>query len=76
MVRYSIDELTEDMVLGESIFLPTGELLLASGFKIKERYKERLKELGYSSILVEIEGTEVAKPETIVSEEVQRKMYV
>jgi len=76
VVRYSIDELTEDMVLGESIFLPTGELLLASGFKIKERYKDRLKELGYSSILVEVEGTEEAKPETIVSEEVQRKMYV
>lgn len=75
MVRYSIDELTEDMILGESIFLPTGELLLAAGFKIKDRYKDRLRELGYKSVLVEVEGTEEAHPEAVVSEEIQRKMY-
>lgn len=62
------------MVLGESIFLPTGELLLAAGYKIKERYRDRLKQLGYRAVLVEVEGTEGVMPETTISEAAQRDM--
>ncbi|MDO5576499.1 MAG: HD domain-containing phosphohydrolase [Fibrobacter sp.] len=74
MVRYNLDEIKEDMVLGESVFLPTGELLLAAGYKIKERYIERLKQLGFRNVLIEVEGTEGVIPETTVSEETQRDM--
>ncbi|KMQ52647.1 histidine kinase [Chitinispirillum alkaliphilum] len=74
MVRYNIDELNEDMVLGESIFLPSGELLLAAGYRIKERYRNRLKQLGYNNILIEVEGTEDVTPETTVSDKSQREM--
>lgn len=74
MVRYSIDQVQDDMVLGESIILPSGELLLAAGYRIKERYRERLKQLGYRNILIEVEGTEEVNPETVVSDETQREM--
>jgi HD-GYP domain-containing protein (c-di-GMP phosphodiesterase class II) len=62
------------MVLGESIFLPTGELLLAAGYRIKERYRERLKQLGYRAVLVDVAGTEGVIPETTISETAQRDM--
>jgi HD-GYP domain-containing protein (c-di-GMP phosphodiesterase class II) len=62
------------MVLGESIFLPSGELLLAAGYRIKERYRERLKQLGYQNILVEMEGTESVIPDSTVSEAASREM--
>ncbi len=74
MVRYSIDEVTEKMVLGESLFLPSGELLLAAGYHLKERYRKRLKELGFYSVLVSVDGTESVIPETIISQHVQREM--
>src|SRR5665647_2605145 len=74
LVRYSLDDIREDMVLGESIFLPSGELLLAAGYRIKERYRDRLKQLGYHAVLVEVEGTEGVMPETTVSDTSQREM--
>lgn len=74
MVRYSIDDINESMVLGESIFLPSGELLLAAGYRVKEKYRDRLKQLGYKNICVEVEGTEEVVPSGIVSDSVQREM--
>jgi HD-GYP domain-containing protein (c-di-GMP phosphodiesterase class II) len=74
MVRYDIDDVTEDMILGESLFLPSGELLLAAGYRIKDRYRKRLKDLGYFSVLISVEGTETVIPETIISAHVQREM--
>jgi HD-GYP domain-containing protein (c-di-GMP phosphodiesterase class II) len=74
LVRYNLDDLHEDMILGESIFLPSGELLLAAGYRIKERYRDRLKQLGYQAVLVEVEGTEGVIPETTVSDASQREM--
>ena len=74
MVRYNLEDITDDMVLGESLFLSSGELLLAAGYKLKERYRRRLVELGFGSVLVEIEGTESVIPETIISTHVQREM--
>ncbi len=75
MVRYNIEDVQEEMILGESIFLPTGELLLAAGYHIKERYRERLKQLGYRNILIEMEGTESVVPESTVSDTTQREMH-
>jgi HD-GYP domain-containing protein (c-di-GMP phosphodiesterase class II) len=74
MVRYNLDDITDDMILGESLFLPTGELLLAAGYRLRERYRRRLLELGFTSVLVEVEGTESVIPETIISTHVQREM--
>jgi len=74
MVRYGIDDVTDDMVLGESLFLPSGELLLAAGYRLKDRYRKRLKELGFLSVLINVEGTESVIPETIISTHVQREM--
>jgi HD-GYP domain-containing protein (c-di-GMP phosphodiesterase class II) len=76
MVRYSIDVTTEEMVLGESLFLPSGELLLAAGYRLKDRYRKRLKELGFNSVLINVKGTESVIPETIISTHLQREMAV
>ncbi|MFP4162413.1 MAG: HD-GYP domain-containing protein [Chitinispirillaceae bacterium] len=74
MVRYNIEDLNDEMVLGESIFLPSGELLLAAGFRIKERYRSRLKQLGYTNVLIDAVGTESVKPQSVVSKEAQQQM--
>lgn len=67
MVRYNLDEVNDDMVLGESIVLPSGKLLLGAGYRISKRYRERLRELGYQSLLIDEPGTEDVHPETLVS---------
>jgi len=74
MVRFNIDDVTEDMVLGESIVLPSGELLLGAGYNLKSGYLKRLREFGFTSIMVQVEGTEDVVPETTVSEQAQREM--
>jgi len=76
MVRYPIDNVTDDMVLAESIFLPTGELLLAAGFHLSERFRTRLKQLGIMEVGILVEGTEEVIPERIISEHVQREMAI
>ncbi|MBD3322789.1 MAG: HD domain-containing protein [Chitinivibrionales bacterium] len=76
MVRYKIDDVSDDMILGESIFTSSGELLLAAGYHVTGRYRQRLKSLGFSSVMIEVEGTEGVIPETIISEHVQREMAV
>jgi HD-GYP domain-containing protein (c-di-GMP phosphodiesterase class II) len=68
MVRYHINDVNEEMVLGESIILPSGKLLLAAGQRLQQQYCHKLKELGYSNVLIRIEGTEGVVPETTVSE--------
>ena len=74
VVRYTIDQVREDMVLGESIVLPSGELLLAAGYRVKARYRERLKQLGFRNVLIDVEGTESVTPNDVVSEAAQREM--
>ncbi len=74
MVRYAIDDITDDMVLGESIFLPSGELLLAAGFRLTERYRNRLRQMGFSTVGIQVEGTEDVHPEEIISDHVQREV--
>ncbi len=74
MVIYNIDDVTDDMVLGKSIFLPTGELLLAAGYHLTERFRTRLKQMGFSSVHIQVEGTDDIIPETIITEHVQREI--
>lgn len=74
MVRYSLEDVTDDMVLGESIFLQSGELLLAAGYHLTERFRTRLGQLGFHSVMINIPGTDDVVPETIISEHVQREL--
>ena len=74
MVRYRLEDVTDDMVLGESIFLQSGELLLAAGYHLTERFRIRLSQLGFHSVMINIPGTDEVVPETIISEHVQREL--
>lgn len=76
MVQYNIDDVTDDMILGRSLFLPSGELLLAAGYHLTERYRFRLKQLGFPSVYIQVEGTDDVIPETIITEHVQREVSV
>ena len=76
MVSYNIDDVTDDMVLGRSIFLPTGELLLAAGYHLAERFRTRLKQMGFNTVYIQVEGTDEIIPENIISEHVQRELTV
>jgi HD-GYP domain-containing protein (c-di-GMP phosphodiesterase class II) len=74
MVRYNIDEVTDQMILGESVFSPSGELLVAAGYHLSERYRLRLKQLGFQFVYISVEGTEGINPETVIASHVQREM--
>jgi HD-GYP domain-containing protein (c-di-GMP phosphodiesterase class II) len=68
MVRYSIDDITDDMLLGESLVTHSGKVLLHAGYRVTEKYKKRLKDLGYRTLLIDIPGTEEVRPgESVVS---------
>ena len=74
MVIYNIENVTDTMVLGESVFSPNGDLLVAAGYQLKERYRLRLKQLGFTSVYIEQNGTEDILPETVINSHVQREM--
>jgi HD-GYP domain-containing protein (c-di-GMP phosphodiesterase class II) len=76
MIQYNLDDVTDDMILGKSLFLPNGELLLAAGYHITEQYRSRLKQLGFSSVYIQVDGTEDVIPETIISEHLQREISI
>ncbi len=66
MVRYSIDEVSDDMILGENIFTPSGELLLAAGYRLSEPFRKRLKQLGFQFVYIQIMGTDDVVPESVI----------
>lgn len=76
MVRYSLDDVHDDMVLGESLFSPNGDLLLSAGYRVTLQYRTRLKELSFQTILIDVEGTEGIIPELLISEHLQREMTI
>lgn len=76
MIQYSIKDVKEGMILGKSIFLPNGELLLAAGYEIKQNNIDRLIEMEHQSIYIEERGTEEVIPELIVSEHLVRELEV
>jgi HD-GYP domain-containing protein (c-di-GMP phosphodiesterase class II) len=49
-------------------------MLLAAGYRVKKQYLERLRQLGYVTVMIEQEGTEGIVPETTVKAETQREM--
>lgn len=46
MIQYNIQDIKEGMILGKSIFLPSGELMLAAGYEIKKINIDRLTSMG------------------------------
>ena len=71
MRQCSIDQLTEEMVLGKSIYAKDGTLLLGAGFRLKDAYIRRLSLSGYSFIYIMEEGTEDVIPEDIISDQIR-----
>jgi HD-GYP domain-containing protein (c-di-GMP phosphodiesterase class II) len=62
------------MVLGESLFLRSQELLLSAGFRLKQEQIISLKKRGFSSVLINVEGTEDVIPETVISTHLHQEM--
>lgn len=59
------------MVLGKSIYLSNGKLLLGAGFRFTGKIKSRLSEMGYSHVYIMEEGTDDVVPEDIISDEIK-----
>ncbi len=76
MVRYSIADIKEGMILGKSLYSHKGELLLAAGHRIKHSYVKRLQHLGYQFIYIHEPGTEQVYPEEILSEHTLHELEV
>lgn len=69
MLQLGIESVKPGMVLGKSIYSATGDLLLAAGFRLEEKYLSRLKLLGYSGLYIQEEGTENIIPEALINEQ-------
>lgn len=52
MRRLNLSEVTENMILGKTIYSEDGRVLLKAGTKLKSRYIQRLNDLGVSAIFV------------------------
>ena len=69
MLQVSIEEVQAGMALGKSIYNASGDLLLAAGFRLQEKYIHRLKILGYAALWIQEEGTENVIPEALINEQ-------
>ena len=67
MVRYNIEDVEEGMVVAESIFDSGQKLLVAAGIKLKRNHLLILMKKGIKSIMIQVEGTEIVKSESILS---------
>ncbi|OGS37571.1 MAG: hypothetical protein A2293_00180 [Elusimicrobia bacterium RIFOXYB2_FULL_49_7] len=69
MLKISLEECKNGMVLGKSLYNASGDLLLAAGYRLQDKYLQRLKILGYSNIWIQEEGTENIIPEELINEQ-------
>lgn len=69
MYKVAIENCKPNMVLGKSLYNASGDLLLAAGYRLQDKYLQRLKILGYSAIWVQEEGTENIIPEELINEQ-------
>lgn len=53
-----IDALKSGMILGETIFDSSGNTLLSDGIILRQAYIEKIKDLGYLSVQIQVEATE------------------
>lgn len=73
MIQYSLDDVTENMVLGQSIYGQNGKLILAAGFRMDRKVIDLLKRKDYRSVYIEEPGTETIIPEDIINAQVRRE---
>lgn len=64
-------EIDEGMVLGKSIYMMNGRLLLGAGYRINSEVKAKLIEKGYTHIYIFEEGTEDVVPEDVISDQLR-----
>lgn len=69
----SLSDIEDGMVLGKSIYMMSGRLLLGAGFRINAEIRDKLAEMGYSHIYITEEGTEDVIPEDIISDELRNQ---
>ena len=74
MVLYSIEDITEGMIIGPSIYIKDKKLLIAAGFRLKRAHIDLLRKRGYTGIQINVEGTEDVIPESIISQHVQDEL--
>lgn len=66
-----LSEVEDEMVLGKSIYMMNGQLLLGAGFRITPEIREKLIGMGYSHIYISDEETKDVIPEDVISEELR-----
>ena len=59
------------MVLGKSIFLTSGRLLLGAGYRVNDTIIKKLVGRGYSHVYIMEKGTEDILPEDVISDEIR-----
>jgi HD-GYP domain-containing protein (c-di-GMP phosphodiesterase class II) len=64
------------MVLGKSIYLMSGRLLLGAGYRITTEVKNKLLEKGFTHIYIYEEGTEEVIPEDVISDQLRFQAQV
>lgn len=67
------NDLPPDAVLGRSIYLPNGKLLLGAGYRISNPVRNQLLVKGYTHIYIQEEGTEQVIPEDVISDELRHE---
>ncbi len=74
MVIYSIDSVQEGMIVADSLFDRQGNLLVAGGFRIYQSHIALLRQRGFASIPIAVEGTEGIIPENIISKQTELEL--
>ncbi|MDG5815742.1 HD domain-containing phosphohydrolase [Chitinispirillales bacterium ANBcel5] len=74
MVNYRIEDITEGMTIGESVFTKSGQLLVSAGYNLNNKQIELLKKMGFKTLMVDIEGTEEVNPQPVISTQVQSEL--
>jgi len=64
-----IETLKSGMILGETIFDSSGNTLLSDGIILRQAYIEKIKNLGYLSVQIQVEIAELIEDEKNINEE-------
>lgn len=56
-----VETITEGMVLGKTLFMENGQVLLSEGAQLRNSYKQRLKQFGITEIYIKEEQDKTTK---------------
>lgn len=73
MKLINVEEIEEGMRLAKPVYNEKGIKVLQEGATLKEKYKPRIKELGYSGVYVQDELLQDLELNEVVSEEIKRE---